>query len=119
MRESCSRGSRSTASACRECGSRPTLPRCRSLVLAAAGDLPGALSAVDEGVKHPAAGKLPFELARTLLIKGQLHRRVKQKLVARDSLTQSLEIFERLGRADLGRARPRRAQPGRAELVGP
>ena len=74
-----------------------TLPRCRALVLAAAGDVGTALAAVEEGVEHPQAGELPFELGRTFLLKGQLHRRMKQKRAAKEALMQALEIFERLG----------------------
>jgi DNA-binding NarL/FixJ family response regulator len=40
---------------------------------------------------------MPFERARTLLALGSLQRRAKQKRVARDSLHQALETFERLG----------------------
>ena len=97
-----------------------TLPRCRALVLAAAGDVPLALAAIEEGVEHPDAAKLPFELARTLLLKGQLHRRAKQKRAAKDALTRALETFERLGappwaeraRAELGRVRPSASSAG-------
>lgn len=74
-----------------------TLPRCRALVLAAAGEVPAALGGISEAVEHPRADNLPFELARTLLVKGQLHRRVKQKGAANEALTQALEIFEQLG----------------------
>ena len=99
-----------------------TLPRCRALVLASAGDVPAALAAVDEGVEHADAGMLPFELARTLLVKGHLHRRAEQYPAAKDALTQALEIFERLGaptwaervRAELSRVGLR--PPARPEL---
>ncbi|HWC15302.1 MAG TPA: LuxR C-terminal-related transcriptional regulator, partial [Actinomycetota bacterium] len=74
-----------------------TLPRCRALVLSAAGDVPAALTAVEAGVEHPQASELPFELGRTLLVKGQLHRRMKQKRRAKGALTHALEIFKRLG----------------------
>lgn len=96
-----------------------TLPRCRALVLAADGDVPAALAAVEEAAEHPKAGELPFELARTLLVKGQLQRRAKQKRAAKESLTRALEIFERLGapnwaertRAELDRVGLRSADP--------
>ena len=86
-----------------------TVPRCRALVLAAAGDVPAGLAALDEGVERANADDLPFELARTGLVKGQLQRRAKQKRAARQSLTQALEIFERLGA-------PNWAERARAEL---
>ena len=48
-------------------------------------------------MEHPETGDLPFEFARTLLLKGQLHRRLKQRRAAKEALGQALEIFERLG----------------------
>jgi DNA-binding CsgD family transcriptional regulator len=90
-----------------------TLPRCRALVLAAAGDVPAALAAVAEGVEHPSAGDLPFEHARTLLVTGQLNRRMKKKGAANEALTHALEIFERLGSPDWAdRAREELARVG-------
>jgi DNA-binding CsgD family transcriptional regulator len=40
---------------------------------------------------------MPFELGRTLLVKGMVERRAKHKVVARDSFSQALSIFEHLG----------------------
>jgi len=40
---------------------------------------------------------MPFELARTLLARGTIRRRAKQKRLARESLDEALEIFEGLG----------------------
>jgi DNA-binding CsgD family transcriptional regulator len=71
--------------------------RCRALVLAARGDLPGASAAADEAVRQHDRLPLPFELGRTLLVKGTVQRRAKRKREARDTLTQALEIFEGLG----------------------
>jgi DNA-binding CsgD family transcriptional regulator len=73
-----------------------TLPRTRALVLAAEGDVTGALAALDE-LDVDAAAKLPFELGRALLVRGRLLRRAKQKRAAADTLREALEIFERLG----------------------
>ena len=39
----------------------------------------------------------PFELARTLLVKGEVERRAKQKRTARSTLGRALGIFEALG----------------------
>jgi DNA-binding CsgD family transcriptional regulator len=72
-----------------------TLPRARALVLAADGDVAGALESIEE--LDAAASQLPFELGRTLLVQGQLHRRTKQKRAAADTLRKALDIFERLG----------------------
>ena len=60
---------------------------------------------------------MPFEQARTLLVQGQLLRRLKRRREARLALEQARELFERLGaepwvaRADeeLRRVTPRRA----------
>jgi DNA-binding NarL/FixJ family response regulator len=40
---------------------------------------------------------MPFELGRTLLVKGIIERRARHKPTARESLGQALGIFERLG----------------------
>jgi DNA-binding NarL/FixJ family response regulator len=40
---------------------------------------------------------MPFELGRTLLVKGMLERRARHKQAARDSFGQALGIFEHLG----------------------
>jgi DNA-binding NarL/FixJ family response regulator len=40
---------------------------------------------------------MPFELGRTLLIKGMIERRAKLKSAARGSFGQALDVFERLG----------------------
>jgi len=98
-----------------------TLPRARALVLAAKGDVNAALAAIDD-VDGEAASRLPFEFAWTLLVKGQIHRRAKQKRAAADALGQALERFERLGapmfaeraRGELERVGLRRSQ---AELT--
>jgi DNA-binding CsgD family transcriptional regulator len=73
--------------------------RCRALVLAARGDLQGAADAADEAVGQHDRLPFPFELGRTLLVKGAVQRRAKRKREARDTLTQALEIFEGLGAA--------------------
>jgi DNA-binding CsgD family transcriptional regulator len=73
--------------------------RCRALVFAARGDLQGASAAADEAVRHPDRLPLPFELGRTLLVRGAVQRRAKSKREARDTLMQALEIFEGLGAA--------------------
>ncbi len=95
-----------------------TLPRARALVLAADGDFEAAFAALDT-LDVETASKLPFDLAWTLLVRGRLHRRVKQKRAAADALGQALELFERLGmpagiervRAELGRVGLRRRAP--------
>jgi DNA-binding CsgD family transcriptional regulator len=70
------------------------LPRARALIVAAEGDLAGALAVLDAAPEVPA---LPFERARTLLVRGQIERRANQKVAARDSLSAALAAFESLG----------------------
>jgi len=92
------------------------LPRARALVLAAEGDVSGALAALDE-LDLDAAAKLPFELGRAQLVRGRLLRRTKQKRAAADTLREALATFERLGapaweaqaRAELDRVGLRRS----------
>jgi DNA-binding CsgD family transcriptional regulator len=92
------------------------LPRVRALVLAAEGDVTAALTALED-LDLVAAAKLPFELGRTLLVRGRLQRRAKQKRAAAETLREALAIFERLGapawearaRADLDRVGLRRS----------
>jgi len=73
-----------------------TLPRARALVLAGEGDVPAALHALDD-VDVELASRLPFELGWTLLLKGRLLRRTRQKRAAADALTQAVAVFEGLG----------------------
>jgi DNA-binding CsgD family transcriptional regulator len=76
-----------------------TAARCRALMLAARGDLAGASAAADEAVRVHGHLPLPFELGRTLLVRGVVERRAKRKREARDTLTKALEIFDGLGAA--------------------
>jgi DNA-binding CsgD family transcriptional regulator len=73
--------------------------RCRALALAARGDLAGASAAADEAVREHDRLPLPFELGRTLLVRGAVERRAKRKREARDTLTKALEVFDGLGAA--------------------
>lgn len=85
--------------------------RCRGLVLTAKGELDGAVSALDEAMTQHERLPMPVEKARTLLIKGMVHRRRKEKRVAKEALESALLIFEHVGvtlwaqrtRAELGR----------------
>ena len=93
-----------------------TLPRARAIVLAAEGELEKAFAAIDS-LDEGAAANLPFDLAWTLLVRGRLHRRAKQRHAAAEVLRAALEQFERLGapswikrtRAELERVGLRRA----------
>jgi ATP/maltotriose-dependent transcriptional regulator MalT len=95
-----------------------TLPRTRAIVLAAEGDLRGALGAL-ESLDLDTGARLPHELAWTWLTKGRLHRRAKQRRAAADAFAQAAAIFERLGaeawteraRTELDVVGPRRRAP--------
>ena len=71
--------------------------RCRSLLLAARGDLPGASAAAARALREHHGLPLPFELGRTLLVSGTVERRAKRKKEARETLSKALEVFEGLG----------------------
>jgi DNA-binding CsgD family transcriptional regulator len=73
--------------------------RCRALVLAARGDLAGASVAADQAVREHDRLPLPFELGRTLMVRGAVERRAKKKKEARDTLTKAFEVFDWLGAA--------------------
>jgi len=71
--------------------------RCRALLCAARGESDGALAAVTEAlVQHQCSG-MPFERARTLLVKGRVHRRRKDRRLAAETLQEALRIFEEVG----------------------
>ena len=74
-----------------------TAGRCRGLLLATRGDLDAALDALEGSLEQHERALQPFELGRTLLVKGGIQRRAKQKRVATATITQALEIFEELG----------------------
>ncbi len=83
-----------------------TAARCRGLVAAASGDLVGAAVELDRALEEHARLAHPFELARTLLVTGEVRRRARQKREARASLERALGIFQGLG-APLWAARAR------------
>jgi DNA-binding CsgD family transcriptional regulator len=70
-----------------------TAARCRALLLAALSDTTGAIQALDEALRHHQHLAMPFELARTLLVSGQIQRRAKHKRIARQHLDHALGIF--------------------------
>jgi DNA-binding CsgD family transcriptional regulator len=90
---------------------RSILARCRGFRGSAEGDYDGAFAGFDEALREHERLNMPFDRARTLLALGVLHRRVKQRRAARESLEAALAVFEELGaplwaertRAELGR----------------
>jgi DNA-binding CsgD family transcriptional regulator len=86
-----------------------TAARCRGLLLAARGDTGGAVHALERSLRHHQQLEMPFELGRTLLVMGQVQRRVKQKRAAKEHLQRALGIFGSL-------SAPPWAERARAEL---
>jgi DNA-binding CsgD family transcriptional regulator len=71
--------------------------RGRGLLTAARGDPATARSALEQALVDHGRVPQPFELARTLLVKGEVERRAKQKRAARATLEQALGLFQALG----------------------
>jgi DNA-binding CsgD family transcriptional regulator len=96
-----------------------TAARCRGLVESARGAVPAATGALETALHLHQKMDEPFELARTLLVAGQIHRRNRQKRASKHALERALEIFEQLGtplwaakaRAELARVGIRPAAP--------
>jgi DNA-binding CsgD family transcriptional regulator len=84
-----------------------TAARCRAHLAGMAGDHEGARSACAAALAAHERLPMPFELGRTLLIKGITERRARRKSAAGESIGQALAIFERLG-AGLWAAKARR-----------
>ncbi len=71
--------------------------RCRALLSAAAGDSDAAYARLDRALELHEQLQQPFERGRTLLVRGTLQRRNREKRPARESLTQALAVFDELG----------------------
>jgi DNA-binding CsgD family transcriptional regulator len=84
--------------------------RCRGLLLAAKGDLAGSAITLADALTAHERLEMPFERARTILAKGLVERRDKQRAKARASLTEALGMFEQIGT-------PLWAERARAELA--
>jgi DNA-binding CsgD family transcriptional regulator len=97
--------------------------RCRGVLRAARGDQDGAIAELEAAAAEPDPPQEanPFELARTLLLLGQVRRQAQHKRAARESLERALAIFERLDalpwaeqtRSELRRIGGRTASAGR------
>jgi len=73
-----------------------TASRCRALLSAALGDLEAAYHSLDRAFELHERLPEPFELGRTLFVRGTIERRDRKKRAARTSLERALEIFDRL-----------------------
>jgi DNA-binding CsgD family transcriptional regulator len=73
--------------------------RGRALLLAERGEIAQALESAEDALALYRRIERPFETARTHLVKGQIHRRLRQKALARRELDVALAIFTQLGAA--------------------
>jgi DNA-binding CsgD family transcriptional regulator len=71
--------------------------RGRALVAAAHGDVEGARANLIRALEAHGRLPQPFELGRTLLVRGRIERRAKNRRSAREALTRALELFDQLG----------------------
>jgi DNA-binding CsgD family transcriptional regulator len=69
--------------------------RCRGLVAAARGDVPGALALLEEAFESTAGG--PYATARAALALGVVRLRARQKRAAREAFEEARAVFESLG----------------------
>jgi DNA-binding NarL/FixJ family response regulator len=68
--------------------------RCRSMMLAAQGELEAATRMAQQAMTAHQPLPMPFERARTQLLLGQLQRRQRQKEAATTTLTEALAAFD-------------------------
>jgi len=93
--------------------------RGRAMLAARLGDLEEALTWAEAAVRLDGEVPIALEGARHLLLKGRVHRRRKEKLLARESLEAALAGFEAVGatwwaeraRAELARVNIRPSAP--------
>jgi DNA-binding CsgD family transcriptional regulator len=94
--------------------------RCRAAVLGGLGHLDDALLAAERSLTLFDGLPMPFERARAVFVLGQLRRRRKEKLLARQALSEALTEFEGLdtpvwadrARHELARIPQRRSATG-------
>jgi DNA-binding CsgD family transcriptional regulator len=70
--------------------------RCRSMLLAARGDVEAAIGAALQAMTEHDRLPMPFERARTQLLLGQLQRRQRHRDAAAQTLREALATFEAL-----------------------
>ena len=81
--------------------------RCRALLLAARGDLAGAVAGFERALAEHARTQDPFQHARTLLALGVTQRRAKQRGAARVTLEQAPADLRAARRPAVGSRRRR------------
>jgi DNA-binding CsgD family transcriptional regulator len=88
--------------------------RCRALIGAARGHTKAALADLDRALAEGPTVPMPLELARALIVRGQLERRRKHKRESGESLRRALQMCEDIGaRLWAQRARTELARLGR------
>ena len=89
--------------------------RCRSMWLAARGDVVAAMRIAEHAMAVHARLPMPFERARTQLLLGQLERRQRQKDASSNTFREALRAFDAMGAAlrspDSGRTRQGKGRP--------
>jgi DNA-binding NarL/FixJ family response regulator len=73
--------------------------RCRSMLLAAQGDIEAAEASARQALAEYECVPIAFERAQTLLLLGQIQRRRRQKESAAATLREALRAFEDIGMA--------------------
>jgi DNA-binding CsgD family transcriptional regulator len=73
--------------------------RCRALLMSAQGDQEAASAALRQAFAAHERLAMPAELARTHLAAGEVARRARRKMAARDHVAAALGLFGRLGAA--------------------
>jgi DNA-binding CsgD family transcriptional regulator len=74
-----------------------TAARCQAVLADLDGDLEGARAACEQALSQHRRLPMPFELGRTLLVKGMIERRGSHLPTARAALNQAAGIFGHLG----------------------
>ncbi len=74
-----------------------TALRCRAMLWAARGDLDAAITAAEQAMTEHNRLPMPFEMARTQLLLGQIQRRQRQRENGTATLRDALTTFEQLG----------------------
>lgn len=94
--------------------------RCRALLLAAQGRPDEAMLAAEDALLVFESLPMPFERAKTLLVKGQIHRRRREKKAADLILGQAADAFDLLETPVWAeRARTERRRVGLRPRAGP
>jgi DNA-binding CsgD family transcriptional regulator len=96
--------------------------RCRSMWLAAGGDLLAADRVARQAITHHLRLPMPFELARTQLLLGQLERRQRHREAGAATLREALTAFETIGNplwADRARAALAQTAPSEGSVLIP